>query len=116
MKRDYVPVLLENLIWLILVAVFLFFSLQSPFFLTSVNITNILSAAAVLGDDPWQQARRINKGEVLGSRRSGACQSTNDSTTRRTSVSGLHKSGDGFPSARTAICYRRTDNVIGNVL
>jgi simple sugar transport system permease protein len=49
MKRDYVPVLLENLIWLILVAVFLFFTLQSPFFLTSVNITNILSAAAVLG-------------------------------------------------------------------
>jgi ribose/xylose/arabinose/galactoside ABC-type transport system permease subunit len=49
MKRDYVPVLLENLIWFILVAVFLFFSLQSPFFLTSVNITNILSAAAVLG-------------------------------------------------------------------
>jgi ribose/xylose/arabinose/galactoside ABC-type transport system permease subunit len=49
MKRDYVPVLLENLIWFILVAVFLFFSLQSKFFLTSVNITNILSAAAVLG-------------------------------------------------------------------
>jgi simple sugar transport system permease protein len=49
MKRDYVPVLLENLIWLILVAVFLFFIFQSPFFLTSVNITNILSAASVLG-------------------------------------------------------------------
>ncbi len=25
MKRDYIPVLLENLIWFILVAVFLFF-------------------------------------------------------------------------------------------
>jgi len=49
MKRDYVPALLENLIWFILVAVFLFFTLQSPFFLTSVNISNILSAAAVLG-------------------------------------------------------------------
>jgi ribose/xylose/arabinose/galactoside ABC-type transport system permease subunit len=49
MKRDYVPILLENLIWFILVAVFLFFTLQSPFFLTSINITNILSAAAVLG-------------------------------------------------------------------
>jgi ribose/xylose/arabinose/galactoside ABC-type transport system permease subunit len=49
MKRDYVPILLENLIWFILVAVFLFFALQSKFFLTSVNITNILSAAAVLG-------------------------------------------------------------------
>ena len=49
MKRDFIPVLLENLIWFILVAVFLFFALQSPFFLTSVNITNILSAAAVLG-------------------------------------------------------------------
>ncbi|WP_119274391.1 ABC transporter permease [Taklimakanibacter deserti] len=49
MKRDYVPALLENLIWFILMAVFLFFTLQSPFFLTSVNISNILSAAAVLG-------------------------------------------------------------------
>jgi simple sugar transport system permease protein len=49
MKRDYVPAVLENLIWFILVAVFLFFTLQSPFFLTSVNISNILSAAAVLG-------------------------------------------------------------------
>ncbi|MBL8893145.1 MAG: ABC transporter permease [Rhizobiales bacterium] len=49
MKRDYIPMLLENLIWFILVAVFLFFALQSKFFLTSVNITNILSAAAVLG-------------------------------------------------------------------
>ncbi len=49
MKRDFIPAILENLIWFILVAVFLFFALQSPFFLTSVNITNILSAAAVLG-------------------------------------------------------------------
>ena len=49
MKRDYIPVLLENLIWFILVAVFVFFAFQSKFFLTSVNITNILSAAAVLG-------------------------------------------------------------------
>ncbi|MGE3829372.1 MAG: ABC transporter permease [Parvibaculaceae bacterium] len=49
MKRDYVPALLENLIWFILIAVFLFFTFQSKFFLTSVNITNILSAAAVLG-------------------------------------------------------------------
>ncbi|HMN84475.1 MAG TPA: ABC transporter permease [Bauldia sp.] len=49
MKKDYVPVILENLIWFILVAVFLFFCFQSPFFLTPVNITNILAAAAVLG-------------------------------------------------------------------
>lgn len=49
MKRDYIPVLLENLIWFILVAVFVFFAFQSKFFLTSVNITNILSAASVLG-------------------------------------------------------------------
>lgn len=49
MKRDYISVILENLIWIILVAVFLFFSFQSQFFLTSINITNILSAAAVLG-------------------------------------------------------------------
>jgi simple sugar transport system permease protein len=45
----HIPTLLDNLIWFILVAVFAFFMLQSPHFLTSTNITNILSAAAVLG-------------------------------------------------------------------
>ena len=46
---DYVPALLDNLIWFVLICVFLFFMYQSPFFLTPTNITNILSAAAVLG-------------------------------------------------------------------
>lgn len=45
----HIPKVLDNLIWFILVAVFAFFVLQSPHFLTSTNITNILSAAAVLG-------------------------------------------------------------------
>ena len=45
----HIPGLLDNLIWFILVAVFAFFVAQSPHFLTSVNITNILSAASVLG-------------------------------------------------------------------
>jgi len=45
----YIPTLLDHLIWIILVAVFIFFVFQSPVFMTSTNITNILSAAAVLG-------------------------------------------------------------------
>jgi ribose/xylose/arabinose/galactoside ABC-type transport system permease subunit len=40
---------LDNLIWVILAGVFLFFMTQSPHFLSPNNITNILSAAAVLG-------------------------------------------------------------------
>lgn len=44
-----IPPLLDNLIWFILVAVFVFFMLQSEHFFTSTNISNILSAAAVLG-------------------------------------------------------------------
>jgi len=47
--RRYVPALLEHLIWLILAGVFMFFVTQSALFLTPVNITNILSDAAVLG-------------------------------------------------------------------
>jgi simple sugar transport system permease protein len=47
--RKHVPAVLDNLIWIILVGVFLFFMTQSPHFLTPNNITNILSAAAVLG-------------------------------------------------------------------
>lgn len=47
--RRHVPFLLDHLIWVILAGVFLFFTTQSAFFLTPVNITNILSAAAVLG-------------------------------------------------------------------
>jgi simple sugar transport system permease protein len=45
----HIPRLLDHLIWLILFCVFIFFVIQSPHFLTSTNITNILSAAAVLG-------------------------------------------------------------------
>jgi simple sugar transport system permease protein len=45
----YIPTILDNLIWIILLGVFIFFSIQSQVFLTSINITNILSAAAVLG-------------------------------------------------------------------
>ncbi len=48
-SSKYIPTILDNLIWIILLGVFLFFSIQSPVFLTSINITNILSAAAVLG-------------------------------------------------------------------
>jgi ribose/xylose/arabinose/galactoside ABC-type transport system permease subunit len=47
--RRHIPTILDNLIWVILVAVFLFFTTQSQHFLTPANITNILSAAAVLG-------------------------------------------------------------------
>ena len=49
MWRRTLPGLLDNLIWVILVAVFLFFATQSPHFLTPANLSNILSAAAVLG-------------------------------------------------------------------
>ncbi|WP_395662201.1 ABC transporter permease [Aestuariivirga sp.] len=45
----HVPALLDHLIWVILVAVFIFFMTQSPVFLSSTNITNILTAAAILG-------------------------------------------------------------------
>ena len=47
--RRHIPTVLDNLIWVILIGVFLFFMTQSPHFLKPNNITNILSAAAVLG-------------------------------------------------------------------
>ena len=47
--RRYVPTVMDNLIWFILVGVFLFFVIGSDKFLTPINIVNILSAAAVLG-------------------------------------------------------------------
>jgi ribose/xylose/arabinose/galactoside ABC-type transport system permease subunit len=47
--RSRVPGLLDNLIWFILIGVFLFFVTQSDKFLTPINIRNILAAAAVLG-------------------------------------------------------------------
>lgn len=42
-------VLVDHLIWVILAIVFVFFVTQSEYFLTERNISNILSAAAVLG-------------------------------------------------------------------
>lgn len=47
--RRYLPTVMDNLIWLILLGVFLFFVIGSNKFLTPINIVNILSAAAVLG-------------------------------------------------------------------
>ena len=47
--RRSVPAILDNLIWYILVGVFLFFVTQSDKFLTPANVRNILAAAAVLG-------------------------------------------------------------------
>jgi len=47
--RRYLPVVMDNLIWLILLGVFIFFVVGSDKFLTPINIVNILSAAAVLG-------------------------------------------------------------------
>jgi ribose/xylose/arabinose/galactoside ABC-type transport system permease subunit len=47
--RRHIPTVLDNLIWMILILVFIFFTTQSEHFLSSSNITNILSAAAVLG-------------------------------------------------------------------
>ncbi|MFV2064172.1 MAG: ABC transporter permease [Chloroflexota bacterium] len=47
--RRYVPTILDNLIWLIVIGVFVFFVIGSDRFLTPINIVNILSAAAVLG-------------------------------------------------------------------
>ena len=47
--RRYVPAILDNLIWFILLGVFVVFVIGSDRFLTPINIVNILSAAAVLG-------------------------------------------------------------------
>jgi len=47
--RKYAPRILDNLIWIILVGVFIFFVLGTDKFLTPLNVVNILSAAAVLG-------------------------------------------------------------------
>ena len=47
--RRYAPRILDNLIWIILFGVFVFFVIGSDKFLTPFNIVNILSAAAVLG-------------------------------------------------------------------
>ncbi len=47
--RRYIPVLLDNLIWILLLGVVVLFSLLTDRFLTVTNIFNILIHAAVLG-------------------------------------------------------------------
>jgi simple sugar transport system permease protein len=47
--RNYVPTVLDNLIWLILIGVVVFFATQTDKFLTPINLRNILVAASVLG-------------------------------------------------------------------
>src|SRR5687768_6401359 len=47
--RSYVPSLLDNLIWFILIGVVIFFATQTDKFLTPINLRNILVAASVLG-------------------------------------------------------------------
>lgn len=47
--RKYIPTILDNLIWLILIGVVIFFATQTDKFLTPITLRNILSAAAVLG-------------------------------------------------------------------
>jgi len=44
-----ITALVDNLIWAILVVVFVFFTFQSNYFLSENNISNIFSAAAVMG-------------------------------------------------------------------
>ena len=48
-RSQLVPTILDNLIWLLLLATVLFFSLMTNRFLTLTNITNILVHSAVLG-------------------------------------------------------------------
>lgn len=47
--RKYVPTLLDNLIWLLLLGVIIFFSFVSKAFLTPFNLINLFVHAAVLG-------------------------------------------------------------------
>lgn len=47
--RNVVPRLLDNLIWIILLGVIVFFATQSDKFLSAANLRNVLVAASVLG-------------------------------------------------------------------
>ena len=47
--RKYIPALLDNLVWVLLVGVIVLFSFLSPAYLTPLNFMNILFRAAVLG-------------------------------------------------------------------
>jgi ribose/xylose/arabinose/galactoside ABC-type transport system permease subunit len=53
LSEKHLSLLIDNLIWIILVVVFIFFVTQSEYFLTERNISNILTAAAVLGVLWW---------------------------------------------------------------
>ena len=53
-SSKFVPAFLDNLIWVILIIVFVFFMSQSPVFLSSTNITNISDC----GVDPRGSRRR----------------------------------------------------------
>jgi simple sugar transport system permease protein len=47
--RSYVPSVLDNLIWFILIGVVIFFATQTDKFLTPINLRNVMVAASVLG-------------------------------------------------------------------
>ena len=47
--RKYIPVLLDNLIWILLLGTVVLFSLLTDRFLTQTNITNILSTLRFWG-------------------------------------------------------------------
>ena len=47
--RKFIPAVLDNLIWVLLVGVIILFSILSPAYLSPQNFLNILFAAAVLG-------------------------------------------------------------------
>ena len=49
LSYNKLSILIDNIIWIILIVVFIFFITQSQHFLTERNISNILTAAAVLG-------------------------------------------------------------------
>src|SRR5918999_2386733 len=49
MWRKYLPGVLDNLIWILLIGVFLFFAVQTDKFLTPAAVRNILTSASVLG-------------------------------------------------------------------
>lgn len=48
-QRNYVPLIIENLIWFILMGILIVFSLITERFLTPINLINILVHASVLG-------------------------------------------------------------------
>jgi simple sugar transport system permease protein len=47
--RKYIPFILDNLIWILLIGVFALFSFLTPHFLTPANFLNVLIHASILG-------------------------------------------------------------------